>query len=484
MKFSIKAKAILMIISFAMVLSIVSVIISGSVMSDITNDKFRENATDISATVAKIIDVEQFLRVKSEVEKVFRESTHIVRSELWGTDSFNEYIAQFSYIEETEDFILLRDFLREIQSVNNVDCLYVSFVDPATESFVYVVDAALEDPCPAGCVDRIYDVNKRVLTEPEVGFPAYITDTEEYGKLVTAGVPIYDEDGEVVGYSIADISMEEISDTQTAHILKLAAFLAVSILVICIIGFIYVNRSLVRPLVQLSDAAKVYTDGSSPTEQNAFRKLKIKNKDEIGTLANSMKQMERDMNKNMKKLLKTNADLSASRSIASSMTRLAKKDALTGVRNKKAYDDEASALDSYIDSGSAEFGVVMIDVNNLKSMNDEHGHDKGDKYIITNCEAICEIFDHSPVYRVGGDEFIVIVKKYDYNNIEALAEKFNERVDRDIANESLDPWDKVFAALGYALYDKTRDKNVEDVFKRADAAMYERKREMKGKTAE
>ena len=50
---------------------------------------------------------------------------------------------------------------------------------------MYLVDAATEDPCPTGCIDPLYDINRGVLTNPEIGFPAYITDTPEYGWLVS-----------------------------------------------------------------------------------------------------------------------------------------------------------------------------------------------------------------------------------------------------------------------------------------------------------
>lgn len=121
----------------------------------------------------------------------------------------------------------------------------------------------------------------------------------------------------------------------------------------------------------------------------------------------------------------------------------------------------------------------MIDLNYLKKTNDTYGHDKGNISIIKLCKTVCEIFDHSPVFRIGGDEFIVVLKGRDYGNIEKLMRAFHERTAGFEKDASLQPWEKVSAAIGYALYDKEIDNGIEDVFKRADEAMYECKTSMR-----
>jgi len=56
-----------------------------------------------------------------------------------------------------------------------------------------------------------------------------------------------------------------------------------------------------------------------------------------------------------------------------------------------------------------EFGVIGCDVNGLKKINDTLGHKAGDEYICAACKMLCEYFKHSPVFRIGGDEFVVIL---------------------------------------------------------------------------
>ena len=161
------------------------------------------------------------------------------------------------------------------------------------------------------------------------------------------------------------------------------------------------------------------------------------------------------------------------------MQALANRDALTGIRNKTAYDNEIRRLEWRLEDGLTEFGIAMIDLNFLKRINDTYGHEQGNAAIRKLCRLVCTVFEHSPVFRIGGDEFVVILENRDYNNIELLAQDFNDSLEEMAADINTEIWERISASLGYALYDPARDKSVSDVFKRADHAMYERKAEMK-----
>ena len=63
--------------------------------------------------------------------------------------------------------------------------------------------------------------------------------------------------------------------------------------------------------------------------------------------------------------------------------------------------------------------------------------------------------------------------------IEELKRQFESKIEELSQNEELPPWERISASLGYALYDETIDRDAEDVFRRADKAMYDRKVEMK-----
>ena len=121
-----------------------------------------------------------------------------------------------------------------------------------------------------------------------------------------------------------------------------------------------------------------------------------------------------------------------------------------------------------------EFAVAICDVNGLKTVNDTHGHKAGDIYIKEASKLVCETFKHSPVFRVGGDEFVVILLGSDYENREKLEQDFVKKVNDGTGKN------KVSLACGISVFDPAHDKNVSVVFERADALMYKNKESMKG----
>ena len=154
-------------------------------------------------------------------------------------------------------------------------------------------------------------------------------------------------------------------------------------------------------------------------------------------------------------------------------------DALTRVRNKGAFSEYIQEMQERLDRGEQmEFAVGVFDCNDLKAINDENGHDKGDEYLKAACRLICRIFHHSPVFRIGGDEFAVVLEGGDFENRESLVVQF-EQFRQEICKGAENEWNKVEIALGIAVYDPEADSAVTDVVRRADKIMYEHKRQTK-----
>ncbi len=153
------------------------------------------------------------------------------------------------------------------------------------------------------------------------------------------------------------------------------------------------------------------------------------------------------------------------------------RDELTGVRNKNAFQDYESDLQKRVNAEEIdEFAIVMCDLNDLKKINDTRGHKAGDKYIKDSCKMICRVFTHSPVFRIGGDEFVAVLVGEDYENREELLEGLRKQVLENIKNDDI-----IVVATGMADYDSETDPRVTDVFERADKLMYENKRSLKNK---
>lgn len=151
-------------------------------------------------------------------------------------------------------------------------------------------------------------------------------------------------------------------------------------------------------------------------------------------------------------------------------------DPLTSVRNKGAFNNYLEELQKQLENNDvSEFAIGVFDCDDLKKVNDRHGHDKGDLYLVAASQLICKIFQHSPVFRIGGDEFAVVMQNDDYKNRDELVRSFREK-QNEIAEEARDDWEKVSVAVGVAVYDPEIDHSVNDTARRADKIMYENKR--------
>ena len=161
------------------------------------------------------------------------------------------------------------------------------------------------------------------------------------------------------------------------------------------------------------------------------------------------------------------------------MDELAHKDAMTGIKNKAAYNKDTAKLENDIAAGVALFCIIMIDINFLKKINDTYGHERGNEYLINACKLVCEVFGKDNVYRVGGDEFVVILDGDKVSTCEDKVSYLRAMIEKLRADDKLQAWEKVSAAVGVAYYQSGVDKNSEEVFKRADSDMYKNKLAMK-----
>lgn len=471
MRFSLNRKAILMMVCSTALIGLLAIVIYNKGITDVINNQYEERSIELTKMVAVELDPKQVQNVQQAVSEIYDNCDAKVMSDKWGTPEFEEYVSQYSSVAESEDYKAVLADLRRMQDVLDVDCLYTVWADVPGECYVYLVDAAHEDACPPGCIDPFYwEDPAEHLKDLETAFAPNITNTPEYGWLMTTGSPIYDDRGEIIAFAAVDVSMNGIIAHQRRFLIYAAlAFLAVTFLV-CLIGILTVNRVIVRPINELSSAAARYKDN-----RKVFSELNISRNDEIGSLADTMVQMEEDIDGYINNLEKTTNDLLLAREHAEQMDQAANIDSMTKVRNKRAYDIESKRLNGT----TRPYGILMVDMNGLKDINDNYGHEKGDISIKTVCQIICDVFKHSPVYRIGGDEFVVVLENSDFEERDDLIRSIEESFAKYASDPSLQPWERVTAAVGCAVSDPEANESVESVLKRADATMYENKNKMK-----
>ena len=230
---------------------------------------------------------------------------------------------------------------------------------------------------------------------------------------------------------------------------------AAAILSLFTVLSLLIMGAITKPLLRLTTASRQLAEGNYDVD------LDYEGDDEVGVLTNAFRQLRDHL-----------------KIYISDLNGRAYRDALTGVKNKGAFDISAERLNDAILRDDAAFAVVMFDCNSLKQINDVYGHGMGDHYLLNACRVICRTYAHSPVFRLGGDEFAALLQGQDYRERNALLYRF-DRLSEDASAAAKEPWQRVNVAVGMAEYRPGSDTSVEEVLKRADEAMYEAKRRYK-----
>ncbi|MCR5310881.1 MAG: GGDEF domain-containing protein [Lachnospiraceae bacterium] len=171
--------------------------------------------------------------------------------------------------------------------------------------------------------------------------------------------------------------------------------------------------------------------------------------------------------------VQSNKELEAEKENARNILNMANTDSMTGVRNKHAYSEAEAYLNRRLQERELEkLALVVCDINGLKIVNDTLGHAAGDKLIKEASDMICEYFNHGAVFRIGGDEFVVILQEKGYDTMEEVILDFNSAVESNIKKK------KVVVSIGYSEL-TPEDRLIHDVFERADQMMYKRKQQLK-----
>ncbi len=322
--------------------------------------------------------------------------------------------------KESEEYVNALSLLRSFQQNIKLDYIYaVKINDDGT--FAFLIDPDIEDPADYG--EKIETTE--ALIKASKGTPAVdkVAVTDEWGRFYSAYAPVWDSDGNVAALVGVDFDADWYDGELNSH--KAVVVILSMIALTIIIGITFISHTSVL-------------EG----EKNEYRK-KLEE-----TLLRELEQKQ---------------ELGSARQLAYT-------DPLTGVKSKRAYLEAIERIDKGVSDGSIdEFGVIVFDLNGLKTVNDTLGHEEGDRYIKEGSAIICGTFCHSPVFRVGGDEFVVILEGTDYLKRDILIAEFEELIEENQRSG------KVVVSSGMDEFDLSCDTSFSSVFERADKKMYERK---------
>lgn len=258
------------------------------------------------------------------------------------------------------------------------------------------------------------------------------------------------------------VPMAEI-DSGWQRVIVMIVIISTVLLVVCVFLTMRFTRRITKPLKELTDAAVQVDKGNYDVDLN------YSGNDEVGILTRTFNQLITHIKIHIN-------DLDS----------LAHTDALTAVGNKGAYETGIREIQEKLNHPGEppKFAIAIFDCDDLKLINDRYGHDKGDLYLKNASEIICQVFKNSPVYRIGGDEFAVILQGEDYENREELAKLFERKCEDTCMDGLNDWWNQVRVSVGIAAYKPQDDAYAEDVARRADKLMYENKHNRKAKRAQ
>ena len=156
-----------------------------------------------------------------------------------------------------------------------------------------------------------------------------------------------------------------------------------------------------------------------------------------------------------------------------------KNDHMTGMLSRHVFDEDMAALEN--EKGAMKsLGLLLFDMNNLKLINDTQGHKAGDNSIIAVSTVLNRTFSEAAkCYRIGGDEFFVVLRNMDKTSFDELLNDFEEQV--TLYNQD-NPF-KVDVAVGRGYFDKSDpnwQESIYNLFTLVDGKMYEDKRNKKG----
>ena len=311
---------------------------------------------------------------------------------------------------------------------------------------------------------------------------SYYKDFSTWGYDYTAASPLINSKGEHFALLCVDIEVKDVELSIATYTVAVVGLIVILGVIFQILFIVWMNYNVTEPIDHLEKSVGAFAKSShEQMDPNllTYNDPDIHSGNEVEALSDAVTQMASDLKTYAANILEAESQVEDMKNQVSYMDTVAYQDALTHVKNKAWYDNVEKRVNEDIAKGNAEFGIIMADLNNLKKINDTYGHEHGNDYIFGACHKICVVFEHSPIFRVGGDEFVVLLEKADYENRDNLMQQITEEFAETSSDEQRSPWRRYSVAMGLAVYDRMQDRDMNDVFKRADALMYKNKVESK-----
>ena len=389
---------------------------------------------------------------------------------------------------KTENYLDIYNKLSVFLNITELTYIYTvkESVDEETGERIYVftIDTDPEEPAEYG--EEIVYTEALEAAGKGTSSVDKTASEDRWGRYYSSYCPVYNSKHEIVGILGIDYSAawyeNQLKNNSFSHLLSSG----VSLLVGCVL-IILLTAQLRKKLNDLCDEAfSLAKNVMSLTEEitSSAEEYKGAVKESEEDEGSSLSLTEEESEEDGKKKSSVDAIEGLALKIRSMQEEMKKynyfvqsrayTDTMTGVGNKTAYFDTVRNLNKKIAEGEAKFVVTFCDINGLKTINDNYGHESGDIFISEAANVLKRVFDAKNIYRIGGDEFIVILENVDKEEMNDLMNK----LDRELAsfNEKERRYDgKLSFSYGIGVFMPDQDTEFRQVFKRADESMYKSK---------
>ena len=468
---SVKMKMYIFVATTVLVVALGTMIIAFSISSNQINSYYRQNASDNARNVASMMDGDYLARLREAAASDEFQALRERAEEEDNEEIIEEYLREHDLWDEYSDIReLLSNFLANLEGI---EYLYVvAHGDQDAEYDMYLVDDDENPIYETGYYEEreleLRGIDISQLPEPTISHG-------DWGWLCSDFKPVYDSEGNCVCIVGCDINMDEVMAERASFLVSLSVGAVIYTVIVVFGAMFFMNKVVVNSIREMTREMKRFNPSENKDYETAgVMELDIQTNDEISEIYNGIRAIQINIIDYLKEKAKSENEIKNKEQKIDKLSDENKKDALTGAGSKSAYIKKSADLSRKIAREGGSFAILMVDLNNLKNVNDEFGHEAGDIYIKGCCSMISEVFTNSQVYRIGGDEFVAILQGEDYENREALADKLRKNYAESFAQEDKEPWFRFSAAVGVA-DNSSADATVESVFKDADKAMYEDK---------
>ena len=319
------------------------------------------------------------------------------------------------------------------------------------------------------------DIAGEYLDAYNSGGLSFFEEVTEWGDDYTGLLPLYDSSNQKIAALCMDVEVHEIHEALLSHTLNMVMAVIFLGILFAVAFIIWTDVNIIGPIRKLESCMVRYASRShGQNDPNALvmQVPEIHTGNEVETLSLAVQKMSVDMRDYMN-------GFAAAKKELEKVNAIAHRDGLTHVGNKIAYEQYAMGLNRKMGKEDLEYLILVLDLNGLMDINSSYGHEKGDLYLRNCCTIVCNVFKRSPVFRMGGDEFTVILIGHDYIERDNLLAELKNEFRRTMENPDAEPWERLSTAMGAASYVREKDNTVYDVYQRAEKLMLEDKRKMK-----